>query len=272
LKAKSYPTQVKPFNFLLSLQAKSRVEMMAANAVVLKNDPLWHNREPHPAAPYNKDIIKAIADAFDRGISEPTHIPASWMKSYARSLARYHLHPEAKFLGGNYDERGILRRRHVQVTAFQQIGKEADNLEEREFKGNSGDDAIEHEFEHKDRAKLRSYILSTQKTLGISDRDICERAHVSHHTIGAVRQNRAIKGATLIGLANAVEKLSKKQSTDRDAQAEALIQLIEMRAALGSDERAAKLLKISRPYATRLINGERPLSKELLAKLLVLKQ
>jgi hypothetical protein len=155
--AKPYTEQVKPFNFLLSLQAKSRMEMAASDMAALKSDPLWHKREPHPAAPYSTDIKKALANAFDRSRPEPTHVPEAWLKSYARSLARYHLHPEAKFLGGNYDERGTLRRRHVRVTAFQQIGKEADNLEEREFIGDSGDDAVEHEFEHKDRAKLRSY-------------------------------------------------------------------------------------------------------------------
>jgi hypothetical protein len=105
--AKLYQERVKPFNFLLSLQAKSRVEMMTSDANALKSDPLWHRREPHPPAPYSKDIKKAVADAFDRGIPEPTHIPESWLKSYARSLARYHLHPEANFLG-----RQLRRTRH----------------------------------------------------------------------------------------------------------------------------------------------------------------
>ena len=66
--------------------------------------------------------------------SEAGH-SASWLKSYARSLVRYHLHPETKFQGGEYDQRGPLKRRHVFALAQQSIGKEADNIEENEFIG-----------------------------------------------------------------------------------------------------------------------------------------
>lgn len=79
-------------------------------------------REPRPAAPY----YKKHSEAKDH---------ASWLKSYARSLVRYHLHPETKFQGGEYDQRGPLKRRHVFALAQQSIGKEADNIEENEFIG-----------------------------------------------------------------------------------------------------------------------------------------
>jgi len=42
------------------------------------------------------------------------------------------LHREEKFLGDDYDQRGILKRRHVHALAFQPIGKESDEIEERE--------------------------------------------------------------------------------------------------------------------------------------------
>ena len=67
--------------------------------------------------------------------SEAGTFPASWLKSHARSLVRYHLHPETKFQGGEYDQRGPLKRRHVFALAQQSIGKEADNIEENEFIG-----------------------------------------------------------------------------------------------------------------------------------------
>ncbi len=95
--------------------------------------PLWYRREPHPAAPYSDGKEQTYENAFDRDKPEFTRIPTSWLKSYARSLVRYHMHPEAKFWGSNYDERGILSRRHIHALAFLPIGKEADNLDEREF-------------------------------------------------------------------------------------------------------------------------------------------
>jgi len=72
---------------------------------------LWRRREPRPAAPYFKRAIDAKDHAFDRERDEP--VPASWLKSHGRSLIRYQLHPETKFWGGEYDQRGPLRRRHV---------------------------------------------------------------------------------------------------------------------------------------------------------------
>jgi hypothetical protein len=90
-------------------------------------------REPRPAAPYYKKHSEAKDHAFDR--ERGGDIPASWLKSHAQSLVRYHLHLETKFQGGEYDQRGPLKRRHVFALAQQSIGKEADNIEENEFIG-----------------------------------------------------------------------------------------------------------------------------------------
>jgi hypothetical protein len=54
-----------PFGFLLSLQAKSRVEMAKDDPEVLSHE-LWRRREPRPAAPYFKRSIDAKDHAFDR--------------------------------------------------------------------------------------------------------------------------------------------------------------------------------------------------------------
>jgi hypothetical protein len=77
-----------PFGFLLSLQAKSRVEMAKDDPEVLSHE-LWRRREPRPAAPYFKRSIDAKDHAFDR--ERDVKVPASWLKSHGRSLARYHL-------------------------------------------------------------------------------------------------------------------------------------------------------------------------------------
>ena len=125
-----------PFGFLLSLQAKSRLEMAKDEPKALSHE-LWRRREPRPAAPYFKKPREAKDHAFDRERGDP--VPASWLKSHARSLTRYHLHLETKFQGGEYDQLGPLKRRHVFALAQQSIGKEADNIEENEFIGEDAD-------------------------------------------------------------------------------------------------------------------------------------
>jgi|SRR5271165_3212810 len=77
--------------------------------------------------------MEARNHGFDR--ERGGSIPASWLKSHGRSLVRYHLRPETKFQGGEFDQRGPLKRRHVFALAQQSIGKEADNIEENEFIG-----------------------------------------------------------------------------------------------------------------------------------------
>ena len=143
--------QVFPFGFLLSLQAKSRLEMMPENSEAL-SDELWRRREPRPAAPFFKRAVDAKDHAFDRERDVP--IPAAWLKSHGRSLVRYHLHQESKFWGGEYDQRGPLRRRHVRALSQQPIGKESDNIEENEFIGEEAG-PIEHPMDAR-RARHRS--------------------------------------------------------------------------------------------------------------------
>jgi len=200
---KPYADQVKPFNFLLSLQSKSRIEMAAADMTALR-DPLWKRRTPRPAAPYFKNPKKAGEHAFDR--ERPNaRIPVSWLKSHGRSLIRYHLHSERKFLDGEDNQRGTLRRRHVFALAFQLIGKEADNFEERESIGDEEDDVIEHPLAGNEKSKLRTFVLSTQKKFGISNRDLCKRAHVSHHTIRMLLAGQRISDSSLFKLVRAIE-------------------------------------------------------------------
>lgn len=208
---KPYADQVKPFNFMLSLQSKSRIEMAATDMTALR-DPLWKLRTPRPAAPYFKNPIKAGEHAFDR--EQPnSRIPVSWLKSHGRSLIRYHLHSERKFLDGEDDQRGTLRRRHVYALAFQLIGKEADNFEEREFIGDDEDDVIEHPLAGNNLSKLRTFVLSTQKKFGISNRDLCKQVHVSHHTIKMLRARQRISDGSLFNLVRAIELIRRVGET-----------------------------------------------------------
>jgi hypothetical protein len=198
--------RVFPFGFLLSLQVKSRIEMAKDGPDAL-SDELWRRREPRPAAPYYKKPSEAKDHAFDR--ERGGAILASWLKSHARSLVRYHLHPETKFEGGEYDQRGPLKRRHVFALAQQSIGKEADNIEENEF---IGEDAAAPHYgvELTDRAAIAAAVFDVQKRYGISDRKLLDEAKVSHHTLAGLKEGTRIADASLMKLFRAAEALRQE--------------------------------------------------------------
>jgi hypothetical protein len=59
-------------------------------------------------------------------------------------LAQYHLRPEAKFLNGDFFDRGRTERRPVFVSQIIHIGKEANKWEERYFLGEDEEAEIEY--------------------------------------------------------------------------------------------------------------------------------
>ena len=84
-------------------------------------------------ASYDRHLPTAIEGAFDRETGSP--ISASHLRCYRETLAQYHLQPEAKFLNGDYVDRGTTERRHVRLTGIELIGKEANRWEEQEHLG-----------------------------------------------------------------------------------------------------------------------------------------
>lgn len=155
---RDYRDQVKPFGFLLSM-------MPAMDFGIERMKPTPKGRpkksaRPKPTAPFDRNHDKAIASAFDRDSGEA--IPPTALKPYAGALAQYHLQPEAKFLNGNYLDRGTTLRRHVEMTATHHIGKESHDWERQAMIGLSADSEIEYGVADADRAavaaKLRTFI------------------------------------------------------------------------------------------------------------------
>ena len=60
------------------------------------------------------------------------HVSTKWLRTVADVLRNYHRQPEYKFLGGGWNEDGVLRRRHIVVDTIEDIGKESDGWEEDE--------------------------------------------------------------------------------------------------------------------------------------------
>ena len=130
---RAYGDQVKPFNFLVSFQSRLR---FAASEFVFgppKRGRRPKIRTPKPIAPFDKDISKASANAFDRETGE--RISSEQLKTYREALAQFHLSPESKFLNGEPFDRGRTERRHIKISGVSCIGKEANRWEEQFFAG-----------------------------------------------------------------------------------------------------------------------------------------
>ena len=102
--------------------------------------------------------------------------PAAWFN-------RRHLHPEAKFWGADFDQRGFLARRHVYAGAVQPIGKEADRLDDPETVGGN-DFEISYDLSQEDRSKLSEVIKDAKKVHGLSR--LSKAVRVSHHQVNAI--------------------------------------------------------------------------------------
>jgi len=261
---KPYADQVKPFNFLLFLQAKSRLEMAAADMTALRG-PMWRNRIPKPVAPYFKNPMKTGEHAFDRDRPN-VQIPVSWLKTHGRSLLNYHLHSESKFLNGEDEKRGKLSRRHIFALAFQLIGKEADNFEERESIGDEEDDITKYPLAGNDRSKPRAFVLNMQKKFGTSDRDLCKRAHVSPHTIRVLHAGQRISDRSLSKLVSTISRMQHEIDRRAAENKEWMHRIQQKWEELGSDAALAAFLGISRSQATRLRRGQQVISDSVRRK------
>jgi hypothetical protein len=225
---------------------------------------LWWRREPRPAAPYFKKPNEAKDHAFDR--DRGGAVPASWLKSHARSLVRYHLHPETKFQGGEYDQRGPLKRRHVFALAQQSIGKEADNIEENEFIGEDADPP-HHGVYLTDRDAVAAAVFDVQTRYGISDRRLIDEAKVSHHTLAGLKEGKRIADASLFKLFRAAEALRQEADPVAAAMDKALRDLRRLKEKVGGRNKLADLLGVSRPYVGRVLKGEKPMTEEIISRL-----
>jgi hypothetical protein len=261
--------RVWPFNFLLSFQAKSRVEMEVIDHEAMET-PAWRRRTPHPASRYSSDLVRDRPEVFDRTTSET--VPWAWLKTYARTLARHHMHPELKFRGGDYDQRGALRRRHVHAVAALPIGKEADNLEEREFLGSEDEDSNELPAAWRDRRRIAESIAETQRSAGFSDRFLIDRARVSHHTLAAMRRGGRVSMSALLSLLNAAGELNAEAEGEQLAAKSAVTLLQRLSEDLGSIAAVANRLGLTRQYLGRVLRGEKPMTEQLSRRLETLEQ
>lgn len=163
---RSYRDQVKPFGFLLSLSAKRTLESGEVIAPQARKGRPRKVAPVKPIAPFSKDSATIAATAFDRITG--ALVQTFDLQTYREALAQYHLHPESKFLNGDFVDRGTTRRRHIQASAIRCIGKEANEIDRQQMLG--ADSALDPEYGVSDESciKLMRGVLELVNLVGKS--------------------------------------------------------------------------------------------------------
>jgi transcriptional regulator with XRE-family HTH domain len=262
-RGKSYRQQVRPFNFMFMLlrdrMADPPSEIPAGtNATKIRSRKLKPG-QPRVLAPFNKDIAKVLEQAFDRDTGKT--IPTARLKSYIRSIGSYHKHPEAKFENGDWEDFGSTARRLIEATAFHHIGKEAHRWDEQFFLGHDPEARLEYGMTRPDSRKLLTNLRRAVKIHG--ETVVAQTAEISRQQLSAILKGDSLPtNETLakLGQATAVLKVI-------DSEAKAVLVQVRKCCRLVPARRFAELADMDAGQLSRITNGQRALSKTVLARL-----
>ena len=232
---------------------------------------------------------------FDRNTTRP--MEWDWLKTYAQSLRDYHLHREGKFRGGDFGDRGTTTRRHVSPYIVRCIGKEADNLDEREAIGEGEDDAIEWSFFAEnvrnliepikavvDQKIAKRRVKTRHETIrpggsppsppakggAGAPLKLIHHAGVARTTLIAALTRKEVDIEALLKLAQAADELLEEHKAGLAQSADRLRRLKGARDKAGGRDKLASLLECDAPHLGRILNGKRPITNELWGKLISL--
>ncbi len=248
---KPYPDQIKPSGFLYLLHPSTFASHPDAMA-----DPLVTKgkakRDQFPIAPFDTDLDKAIAGAFDRISGEP--IDASRLQTYQEALLGYPFRSEPKFLNGDGYDTGRTERCYVHACAVQFIGKEADRWEEEHIIGNQvGEMAIAYGVDPLASARiydaLRTGIAAVGKT------KVAAATGISRVTLNKIERGEGATTAVPLGRVHrALEKLMADRSATERERLRQRATLIEMVSREGGIRAAARKLGVDASNLRRRLN------------------
>jgi hypothetical protein len=252
-----YAEQVKPFNFLLTFFTR-RQEDMASEDPTHEFDPKLN--AIRPVAPFEKDSGKALRRIFDRNSVNMDPVPAKWLRTVADVLRDYHRQPEYKFLGGNWNEEGVLRRRHVFADKIEDIGKESDGWEEDDARTEDQDTVLIYPSSSFDRDRMIERI----KSAGMLE--VKREARIAMRTINAVWKGQEVREEHLKRMADAAERITSRRRKRDDEQTAAVEWLKVKRHEIGLAP-LAKMLGTDAANLGKVIEGKRKPSNAVLTKI-----
>ena len=255
---RSYRDQVKPFGFLLSLSAKRTLESREEIAPRARKGRPRKVSPAKPVAPFTKEGAVIAASAFDRLTGKP--IACNELQSYRDALAQYHLHPESKFLGGDFVYRGTTHRRHIIASAIRYIGKEANEIDRQQVLGADRELHPEYGLSGDSLAQIRADLSELVALVGKAG--AAKALRIAPGRLAAILSDRAqLEGAAADGLAMRLPaELCMARSADLAAEAE-LQRLRQTVRKLGL-RKVARLLNVDPSNLRRKLNSPRCLKRD----------
>jgi hypothetical protein len=252
-----YVEQVKPFNFLLTFFSR-RLEDIATEDPTHELDPTLDSIRP--VAPFEKDSEKALTRIFDRNSEALAPVPRTRLRTVADVLRHYHRRPEYKFIGGGWNEKGVLRRRHVLVDTIEDIGKESDGWEEDDARTEDAATVVIYPSSSFDRERMIALIRSVGK------RELMKETRIAMRTIDAGWEGQEVHDEDLKRMADAAARIADRKAKLRAAEADHLRWLSKRCSEVGLT-RLASDLDEDKSNLQKVILGSRHPSNSLIAKI-----
>lgn len=249
-----YEEQVKPFGFVTIFHPKHQSRKKAGSPSHLR-----------VVAPYDSDPAKAARNCFDCITGKP--VAVEQLKSYSEAVARYHLHPEAKFDNGDYTDSGLTYRKHIVASGTEHIGKEANRWEEQAYLGANPEEQIIYGTSAQEFTAQCLPVLSECRRHGVRKVAVAsgmDAARVSRLLAGRVN----VTPQTLKKLQSALERLADKTRQDAE-ESESLLSVVKSHCASEdiSVREFARRADVDHGNLIKVLTGKRKASKAILSKL-----
>jgi hypothetical protein len=274
-RGRAYREQVKPFNFLLSFQAKPSTHMCAFKDEAIESG---HDnfrtrrgqqkvRSSHPVAPYDKDSRKAVPLCFDRETGEA--IAEQQLLTYREALLRYHLHPEAKFDQGEYTDSGLTYRKHVLAETIEHIGKEANQWEQQFYIGVDEEAQVIYGIPPEEIKAQWDEVFRDSRRFKLRQIARASAVHVSEvsRLLQGLRRKPTI--ATMQKLQIGLRKLKQEQE-EQELHIQNMIVTVKRQCQSMSIRLFAALVGVDQGSLTRILAGQKKPSKGFLEKMSML--
>jgi hypothetical protein len=257
----SYARKLKPFGFVSAFSARALIDVPRSKSKTPKT-PL--NLQLKPVSPFDKNPTIAANNAFDRITREPVSI--EHLKTYQQALAQYPLHPEDKFLNGDFLDRGTTIRRHVRVTGIEYIGKESNKWEDQYYFGFDPDEEIHYGSKPPGAGALSKAVQAIVDTHAL--RGTAQKLRISRTKLSKLLENQfaGCTNAFLQGISRIVFGINSRrnQEINRNSQLLRLAKLEIERIGLSE---FAEAVEADPSNLSKVINGRRMGNAELLDRI-----